>query len=181
MSSSIHNRETKRLEKTFKDFMQDNKPKFDHIDSTNAEIEKELTTIKRNVYEYLKKTCSYQFKWLEEHGTVYFNENGINVHVNENPDGISADAILGELDSCASKNDQGLRDFFDQANSKKSYIIKDNQRCINSCAFRSEDKTDSELQNGIKKCFLQSFEETERLLTTIQDKLNDVKKSMDLV
>ena len=172
MSSSIHNRETKRLEKTFKDFMQDYKSQFDHIDSTNAEIEKELETIKINVYEYLKKTCSYQFKWLEKHGNVYYNEN---------PDGISADAILGELDACASKNDQGLKTFFDQANGKKNYILKDNQRCINSCAFRSEDKTDSELKNCIKKCFLQSFEDTEGLLTTIQDKLKDVKKSMDLV
>jgi hypothetical protein len=180
MSSSIHNRETKRLEQTFKEFMQEYKTTFDHIDQTNSQIEKNLNSLKRNIYDYIKKSCSYQFMWLEQHGTVYFNDNGINVHVNENPDSITADAILGELDACASKNDQGLRSFFDQANTRKSFVLKENQRCVNSCAFRSEDKTDYELKNCIKKCFLSSFNETEILLNDIQEKLNDVKRSMDL-
>lgn len=180
MSSSIHNREIKRLENTFKDFMQEYKYTFDRIDKTNSQIESDLNELKLNVYDSIKKNCSKQFQWLEQHGKVYFNDNGINVHVNENPDGMTADTILGELESCASLYDMGLRSYFDQANIRKNIVLKENQRCVNSCSFRSQDKIDEELKNCIRKCFINSFDETDALLDDIKLKLNDVKGRMEL-
>ena len=171
-------KETKRLENTFKDYMNENKHHFSRIDSNNLEIENELNSIKDNVYDHLKKRCADQFSWLEKHATVYYNDLGINVHVNENPDGISADAILDDLHKCAKQNDHGLKEFFDRANARKNNIVKSNTNCINSCTFRSEDKTDKEMKTCIDKCFKSSFNDTDYLISEIKDKISDVKSKI---
>ena len=178
MSHNPHLKETQRLEKTFKEYMSENKSKFDQIDNYNKEIEADLDQIRDKIYENIRRNCKVQFEWLEKHGTIRISDQGMQVHVNENPDGISADAILGELDVCASKNDLGLKDFFDRTNLKKAQIMDNNKSCINKCTFRSEEKTEKEIKNCVQSCFGQSFNSTDKLLIDIREKLKDVKGNL---
>jgi hypothetical protein len=175
MSHNAHLGETQRLEKTFKEYLTENKGKFDKIDQVNKNIEKDLHQIRDKIYDNIRKKCNVQFEWLDRHATVKFDDQGMLIHVNENPDGISADSILGELDVCASKNDYGLKKFFDSANTRKSYIIDENKRCVNKCAFRSEEKKVEEIKSCVDKCFSNSFENTHFLLNEVRDKLENVK------
>lgn len=170
-----HIQTKQRLENIFQKVMDENKEKIKYIDNSNKEIEKDLSKLKDPYLELLRKSCSFQFRWLEEHATVFSNENGIHIHVNQNPDSMYADAILGELDSCASKNDQGLRAHFNQSNIKKSTILKTNEQCMAKCAFRADDKSDHEIKSCIDDCLHTSFEQSKAVLDETKDKLKQVK------
>lgn len=178
MSHNPHLKETHRLEKTFKEYLVENKKKFDEIEKTNKLIEKDLNSIRNKVYENIKKNCKSQFDWLDLHATLKFDENGMFVHINENPDGISADAVLGELDVCAARHDYGLRDFFSKTNSQKDSILNDNKSCVKRCTFRSEDRKDHEIKSCVDDCFINSFQNTNYLLNEIQSKLKEIKENL---
>jgi hypothetical protein len=175
MSHNPHLGESHRLEKIFKQYLIENKRKFDDIDEVNKSIEKDLRAIRNKIYDNIKKNCNVQFDWLDRHATVKIDDQGMQIHVNENPDGMSADSILGELEVCATKNDCGLKNFFDVANSRKTTVVEENKRCVNNCAFRSEEKNLEEIKSCVDKCFSYSFDTTGNLLKEIKEKLDNVK------
>jgi hypothetical protein len=164
-----------KLEKSFKEVLDENSDKVEFIDNTNSEIKNQLNQMKDQYLDYLKKTCDTQFKWLDQHAAIIANENGIHVHINENPDGISADAVLSSLHSCASMNDHGISEFFTQKNAVKKEIVTQTEICMNVCSAHADEKDEYKLKNCINNCFIQSFDQTKKLLDEIQEKINLVK------
>ncbi len=173
-------KQKERLEKSFKEVMEENKEKMDYINKNGKEIDNHLNNMKDVYLELLKKSCKGQFKWLEQHATVYSNENGVHVHVNSNPDGISADAVLSELDSCASKSDLGLKSFFSTSNSTKNIIVKQNEQCVNGCTFGVDSKSDDLIKSCINSCFMNTYNQTKSLLNEIKEKLDAAKNELKM-
>ena len=168
-----------RIENILKKYLDDKKEKFIHFEEENNEILDKLRFLRGAVFNHIKSQCPNPTKWLEKHGEINFDDKGINIKIFENI-GNNADAFIQEFDICAQSNDFGLKSFFDEANSKKSLILSNNQACLSKCVYLEKDKTDQDIYNCFSDCFDFSFLESDGIFRNIDKKIQDLRFSLKI-
>jgi hypothetical protein len=168
-----------RIENIFKKLLTDKKEKFESYEGINEDIMDKLKFLRGSVFNYIKVSCPTQTKWLEKHGEITFDDKGISVKIYENI-GNEADGIIQEFDICAQMNDLGLKDFFDEMNSKKSSLFSNNQSCLTRCVYLEKDKTDRDVYNCFENCFENSFSESDAMFDLINKKISEVRMNLNV-
>jgi len=168
-----------RIENIFKNYISDKKEKFESYDEINEDIMDKLKFLKGSVFNHIKASCPNQSKWLDTHGEITYNDKGISVKIYENI-GNEADAVIQEFDVCAQMNDLGLKNFFDEVNSKKSLLFSNNQSCLTRCVYLEKDKTDRDIYNCFESCFENSFAESDKMFDSINKKISEVRLKLNV-
>jgi hypothetical protein len=166
-----------RIENIFKKYITDKKEKFETLEKTNEDILEKLKFIRGTVFNHVKASCPTQTKWLETHGEITYDDKGISVKIYDNI-GNAADAVIQEFDVCAQMNDLGLKNFFDEVNSKKSIVFSNNQTCLTKCVYLEKDKTEQDIYNCFDSCFDISFRESDVMFDSINNKISDVRLNL---
>jgi hypothetical protein len=166
----------KRLEEIYNSYISKNKERFDALNMRNNDIFDRLKQLRGNVFNHIQSSCQKQFKWLEIHGDITYDDEGIHVELIDNPGNVG-DAIIREFDSCAQSNDFGLKSFFDKENSKRSLIFSMNQTCLSRCTHLAEDKSNDDIFRCFDSCFKTSLSEADVIMDEVDEKIKNLKKN----
>jgi hypothetical protein len=164
---------TSRIERLFNDITTEEKPRIDNIQMQTKRFNQNLLEIQKRIVEIAKVKCKAEYDWLVESGNLTYDDQGFKVKIHDNRM-IDADAKLGNFSTCLSKNDMGLKDFFDKVNQRLGNLHQDNQVCLDSCVNYEKDKTDLEIKNCMKSCLIGSYDKLNIIFSAVESKIAEV-------
>ena len=148
----------KRAEEVFRDFVENHRNKLVELDQGHSEINGLIQNLKEKVFLWVKKQCNESFHWIEEHGTVHYTDNGINVNIKENFLK-EADTKLQEFAECTKNNDFNVKNYFDLISGDLSRIESQTENCVLGCFDKPNDKSDDELKLCVNQCYDKTFKD----------------------
>jgi hypothetical protein len=162
-----------RVQKIFNECIQEEKQNLDDLDKKGSKFTQQVNELQAKLFNYVKKQCPQEYKWIEEHGQIINGPEGLRFKINE--DSVKdAKEHLETFAQCAEKHDFGTKSFFNEVNQKQLELQRESEDCLARSMERSEDKTDKDLKEGFKSCFKNTFDQTFRLFNKINSKLEEV-------
>jgi hypothetical protein len=162
-----------RIDKIFKEIVEEEKPQMDDIQMRTQKIHHNLLDIQKRILEHARKTCSKEFEQVETNGEILFDDTGYKVRVKDNQN-VDADANMGNFVDCLSRNDFGMKEFFDIVNTNLKAINENSNKCLDSCVDYEWDKTDTELKGCMRKCTIDVRKEFSNNFNLIEKQIADV-------
>jgi hypothetical protein len=163
-----------RIEKIFNDIIDEENQRIHGIQIRTHDIDQSLEHIQRKLLDNARYACKSEYKWLTESGQIGFDDKGFKVKINENHK-VDADAKMGNFLECFSRNDMGMKDYFDKVNLNINSLHSQNLHCLDHCVQYEQDKTDNEIKSCMKKCLLTAHNNLNNLLVSIENKIGDFK------
>ena len=162
-----------RTDKIFKEIEEEIKPQMDDVQMRTKKIHHNLLDIQKRILDYARKSCSKEFELVERNGEVYFDDTGYKVRVKDNKN-LDADANMGNFVECLSRNDFGMKEFFDKINLNLKHLNDMSNKCLDSCVDYEWDKTDIELKGCMRRCMIDTRMEFSNNFDLIEKKIADV-------
>jgi hypothetical protein len=159
-----------RIEKLFNEIVDEEKPRVDNVQMQSKKFNQNLLEVQKRIMEIAKRTCKEEFDWINQSGTITYDEKGVKVKIHENWNA-DADAKLGDFSLCLSRNDFGLKEFFDKVNLRFNSLHNENQTCLDSCVNYEQDKTDLEIKNCMKSCLINAYDNLNVIFSAVESKI----------
>lgn len=162
-----------RTDKIFQEIIEEEKPYIDDIQMRTKKIHHDLIDIQKRILINARGPCKQEFEQVEKNGEVYFDDTGYKIKIKDNTN-TDADANMGNFVECLSRNDFGMKEFFDKINLNFRNVHDHNNKCLDSCVNYEWDKTDVELKGCMKKCISSTFNDFANNFNLIENKARDV-------
>lgn len=166
-------KQQQRVQKIFAETIQEEKKSLDDLDKKGGEFTQQVNSLQTKLFEYVKKKCSEQYKWIEENGKVLNGPEGLRFQINKDAENQAQEKIEA-FQQCTDKNDFGMKNFFNEVNQKQTSLQRESEECLSRSIERSEDKTDKDLKNSFRDCMRNTFDETFRLFNRISSKIEEI-------
>lgn len=171
MSSDLQ----QRIQNIYKDVLGELKHKIDNAEKVGRSFEKKILDIQKKLFDGIKTHCRTEFEWIEKNGRINEKDGGLQIEINENAR-VEGQRYMEDFKECADRNSFGLRNYFDNMNDEQTKVYQNNEKCMIGCLQTPEQKSDDDLKSCIKTCFVNTFDQVERMYQDVDVKLDDISR-----
>jgi hypothetical protein len=148
--------------------------KFEEGEKKSQQLELRLSVFQPKLINYIRQKCSKEYEWIEKNVSSLSNGE---IKIKDESKA-EADKYFSEWEACASKNDFGTREFFQNLETQQKDLHQTNEKCMKLCIDNLDNKIDDDLKICFTNCFSSMFHDTEKVIESINKRLDDIERRL---